>query len=305
MEQQTKHTPLLPWSAYKQKGTIGHCSAAQIFDVTGKAIIMIEPTKNEEDANKLLDYVMSLSTTAAERDSLKQEVETLRAKCKYQETIIERHNGEEARQIMHIDTLKRVIDLQNALRKITAAWNGYSESSDEVPNGWIVDMANIAETSLEESTKIDYEFEMRKQVKEALSERDKLREEVERLKADLKYQEESFCSMTSNRTAFKFWKEKELELSKLKEENERLTIQLEQEIKVRDGLKGMYDFANKELFNSKKYISDLRDINKSLVEALNDVLAAFSHIGGIGRDAKKAATEKAKTAISQAKALNP
>lgn len=62
-----------------------------------------------------------------------------------------------------------------------------------------------------------------------IQERDKLREEVERLKADLKYQEESFCSMTSNRTAFKFWKEKELELSKLKEENERLTKDLLQE----------------------------------------------------------------------------
>lgn len=51
-------------------------------------------------------------------------------------------------------------------------------------------------------------------------------------------------------------------------------------------------------------IQSLRDLNKSLIEALNDVVAAFSHIGGVGRDAKKAATEKAKTAISQAKALN-
>jgi hypothetical protein len=82
MNNETQHTALLPWSTAKQRGTKGHCHAAQIFDVTGKAIIMIEPTVNAEDANRLLDYVASAPSLLKENQELKADLELVRKSWK-------------------------------------------------------------------------------------------------------------------------------------------------------------------------------------------------------------------------------
>ena len=47
-------------------------------------------------------------------------------------------------------------------------------------------------------------------------------EAYQELKKDLKDQEQAFCAMTSNRTAFKFWKEKQSEIDKANAEIESL-----------------------------------------------------------------------------------
>jgi len=97
---------------------------------------------------------------------LLEENESLKAKNKYLQNALDLKNGGESRQILMIDSLKRIIDLQNAIRKIISSWYDYSESNDEIPNQWLVDIANIAEQALEKSTEVDYEFEIRKEVKE-------------------------------------------------------------------------------------------------------------------------------------------
>lgn len=59
-----------------------------------------------------------------------------------------------------------------------------------------------------------------------LKEIEKLKGENKELRAEIKYNEDSFCAMTSNRTAFKFWKEKEAEIESLKGKLDEATEEL-------------------------------------------------------------------------------
>lgn len=48
------------WTATEQRGTPGHCVAAQVFNKQGKAIVMIEPHPNELKANRLARRVAAI-----------------------------------------------------------------------------------------------------------------------------------------------------------------------------------------------------------------------------------------------------
>lgn len=71
------------WTFMPQKGTANHCHAGQIFDATGKAIAMIEPTENENEANKIGNHIINMQSRIRERtaeiSALKQENERLQS----------------------------------------------------------------------------------------------------------------------------------------------------------------------------------------------------------------------------------
>ena len=56
------------YSYSPQKGTVGHCYAAQVFK-EGKAFIMIEPTINEEEASNTAKRITSLLNSKVESPS--------------------------------------------------------------------------------------------------------------------------------------------------------------------------------------------------------------------------------------------
>lgn len=180
LSNETQHTPG-PWKIennvygeivitrpLKVGGTGAICKLFYIDDDRTKAnaaLIASAPDLLKENkqlkiklgaADQEIDYLRKDNIPA-----ILKENRELKAKCSFQ-SVIDRHN------------VKRVIDLQFALRKIIQQWDDYSESVDEIPNTWFTQSATIAENALEESTKVDAD-EVRKQVKEALKERDELK----------------------------------------------------------------------------------------------------------------------------------
>lgn len=113
-------------------------------------------------------------------DDLTEENSKLTAKCDYQKSVIDRQNVSESMQVQMIDTLKRLLGTQNALRKIVTQYNDYSESVDEQPNQWLVKCCEIAEKAIDESAQVDTEFEIRKQAKEIQEDNKRLREALQK-----------------------------------------------------------------------------------------------------------------------------
>lgn len=92
---------------------------------------------------------------------------------------------------------------------------GCEYGMEKIWNSYVLPLSSELNT-LREKLKVKESFS--KVIEEKNSELETLREESKRLKNDLKSQEESFCSMTSGKTAFEFWKKLKTELEQVKKQ---------------------------------------------------------------------------------------